>query len=1152
MKNLQRFSPFFIALFTLFLSSFSFAGNSRLESAAATELISSEAGLSVTLACSTPTWPTTSNITNSSATFSWDAVSGAVSYAVQTRVPNGTWYTVPNSPFNNTTTTVDWFLPNTTYEWRVRANCYNGEYSYWTYPVTFTTSGWGYCDAPGWLYTNNITQTSATFDWDPVSGAQSYALQYRLAGGSWWDVPGGPWTQTWFTINNLQPGTAYEWRVRSNCSNWMYSSWSYPASFTTLGYSCSTPTWPVTSNITQNSASFSWEESWGAQSYSVQIRLLNGNWYDLPGNPYYNTWASATGLNPNTTYQWRVRANCGYYQYSNWTYPVNFTTLGGYSCDRPYWLYTSNITQTSATLNWEGVYGAYNYTIEFRTANGNWYILPGGPFSGTWTNVNGLQPGTNYEWRVRTTCSNWQYSQWSYIETFSTLGYSCHTPTWPVTSNVTQSSATFSWDEVWGAESYTVQTRLPNGYWYDVPGSPTYGTWITMTGLNPCTTYQWRVKANCGWGQYSYWTQPVSFTTVCYYSCEAPSWLYTSNITQSSASLGWDAVPGAVSYSVQYRLANGTWYDLQNGPFYSNWAYISNLQPGATYEWRVRSNCSNWSYSSWSWPVTFTTLGYSCHVPSWLSTTGITQTSATFNWSSVWGAWSYTVQYRQPNGTWVDVPGSPTTYTSITLNGLYPGTTYQWRVRTDCEDGSHSYWSLAVTFTTSGVSYCNAPYWLYTTYITESSANLDWSPVSGALSYDLQIKLYGSNTWIDITGGPWTETWYTVTGLTPGATYQWRVRSNCYAGSYSEWSNPATFTTLGYSCYAPTYTSTTNVTETSATFNWSNVPGAQTYSVELRVPNGSWYTAPGSPLADTTITVGGFIPGTTYQWRVRANCGGGNYSAWTVPLTFKTTGGTGPGSNECDSATVLTVNSNCVNSASSNVDATESSPPPMGWCPENNHKDVWFSFTMPDVSNPVVTIRTTAGSLSDAVMEVYRGGGCADLEYISCEDDNSTGNGSTMPVISVTGSANETIWVRVWGYAGTTGTFNICVFDYQSNNFATPDNSDESVIDGRPIDVVEISDKPIKNNTGSATLQVSPNPTRDILQIRYAQTVESTVTRIVMLDMSGKMVDNREYQSTGSAVFSDQLDVSSLAPGMYVLRVITTSGIMTEKVSVID
>ena len=322
--------------------------------------------------------------------------------------------------------------------------------------------------------------------------------------------------------------------------------------------------------------------------------------------------------------------------------------------------------------------------------------------------------------------------------------------------------------------------------------------------------------------------------------------------------------------------------------------------------------------------------------------------------------------------------------------------------------------------------------------------------------------------------------------------------------------------------------------------------------MELRVPNGSWYTAPGSPLADTTITVGGFIPGTTYQWRVRANCGGGNYSAWTVPLTFKTTGGTGPGSNECDSATVLTVNSNCVNSASSNVDATESSPPPMGWCPENNHKDVWFSFTMPDVSNPVVTIRTTAGSLSDAVMEVYRGGGCADLEYISCEDDNSTGNGSTMPVISVTGSANETIWVRVWGYAGTTGTFNICVFDYQSNNFATPDNSDEPVIDGRPIDVVEMSDKPIKNNTGSATLQVSPNPTRDILQIRYAQTVESTVTRIVMLDMSGKMVDNREYQSTGSAVFSDQLDVSSLAPGMYVLRVITTSGIMTEKVSVID
>ena len=97
-------------------------------------------GLSV--ACYMPSWTATSNITSTSATFSWGAVPGADSYSVQTRLPGGTWYYTPGSPYySSTSVTVDGFLPNTTYEWRVRANCWGGEYSPWTYPVTFTTSG---------------------------------------------------------------------------------------------------------------------------------------------------------------------------------------------------------------------------------------------------------------------------------------------------------------------------------------------------------------------------------------------------------------------------------------------------------------------------------------------------------------------------------------------------------------------------------------------------------------------------------------------------------------------------------------------------------------------------------------------------------------------------------------------------------------------------------------------------------------------------------------------------------------------------------------------------------------------------------------------------------------------------------------------------
>jgi hypothetical protein len=225
----------------------------------------------------------------------------------------------------------------------------------------------------------------------------------------------------------------------------------------------------------------------------------------------------------------------------------------------------------------------------------------------------------------------------------------------------------------------------------------------------------------------------------------------------------------------------------------------------------------------------------------------------------------------------------------------------------------------------------------------------------------------------------------------------------------------------------------------------------------------------------------------------------------------------------------------------------------MGWCPENNHKDVWFKFNMPDVADPEVTIRTTAGTLFDGVMEVYNGADCSSLQYIYCEDDNTTHNGSLMPVISITGSPNETIWVRVWGYAGTTGSFSICVFDYQSNNYVGQDETTDAIAGEPFVPNEEVLDKPfIEYSSVNPSLHISPNPTSDVLQISYSQSETSIVSRIVLMDMSGKVVYKKEYSTTAIHEFRDEVNVSSMAPGMYVLRVVTTTGILSEKISVID
>src|SRR5687767_386856 len=67
-------------------------------------------------------------------------------------------------------------------------------------------------------------------------------------------------------------------------------------------------------------------------------------------------------------------------------------------------------------------------------------------------------------------------------------------------------------------------------------------------------------------------------------------------------------------------------------------------------------------------------------------------------------------------------------------------------------------------------------------------------------------------------------------------------------------------------CGTPSALTTTNITETSATFNWSEVPGAISYSVQIRWPNGTWTFLPGSPFDDTSVMVNGLTPGTTYEW----------------------------------------------------------------------------------------------------------------------------------------------------------------------------------------------------------------------------------------------------------------------------------------------
>ena len=186
--------------------------------------------------CGDPTNLQSTNITTNSATVSWNAVSGSVSYTVDYKLNStGTWTNAASA-----TTAISFNLTGLTsssaYDWRVRANCSSASGNF--VQSQFTTLNQATCNTPANLTSSSITATSATVSWSAVSGASSYDVDYSLAGASSWTNAATATSSLSANITGLSPLTAYDWRVRTNCSSG--SSGYSSGQFTTADLSCDT------------------------------------------------------------------------------------------------------------------------------------------------------------------------------------------------------------------------------------------------------------------------------------------------------------------------------------------------------------------------------------------------------------------------------------------------------------------------------------------------------------------------------------------------------------------------------------------------------------------------------------------------------------------------------------------------------------------------------------------------------------------------------------------------------------------------------------------------------------------------------------------------------------------------------------------------
>lgn len=176
-----------------------------------------------------------------------------------------------------------------------------------------------------------------------------------------------------------------------------------------------------------------------------------------------------------------------------------------------------------------------------------------------------------------------------------------------------------------------------------------------------------------------------------------------------------------------------------------------------------------------------------------LTVGSMTSTTAALSWTSVTNATTYTVHRSTdkhfPTAKTTQIYSS--TGTSMTASALTPGTIYYFRVT-----ASGSGYGNSVSIIKSGktLSSLAAPATLVASSVATTSMTLTWAAVTGATGYILEratASNFGTGLTTAYTGSALTTS---VTGLTTGTTYYFRVRATApgYTGLNSTTTTQAT------------------------------------------------------------------------------------------------------------------------------------------------------------------------------------------------------------------------------------------------------------------------------------------------------------------------------------------------------------------------
>lgn len=276
----------------------------------------------------------------------------------------------------------------------------------------------------------------------------------------------------------------------------------------------------------------------------------------------------------------------------------------------------------------------------------------------------------------------------------------------PVNNLTTSNNAiTFWWEELDGAEKYTVQIVKPT---FAAVQQLVVDTNVVGDKFNYSLTpgsYQWRIKATNAGGSTQWKTYNLTIDTTSNLSGQlvVPSTPVNGFLTgNKTVGFSWASLTSADNYQVQILNSSST---IVKDTTTANNTFTTTLSTGGTYTWKIRA-MNGFSISQYNTPLTFTiditppsvsVLSSPAHGASVKDTTSLkwTRTSTDTKYDSL---------YVSADSSFSAIISTAKIYaTSVKINTLSPGipvssSYYWWRLKSIDSVGNKSGYSTQLKF----------------------------------------------------------------------------------------------------------------------------------------------------------------------------------------------------------------------------------------------------------------------------------------------------------------------------------------------------------------------------------------------------------------------------------------------------------------------